>query len=308
MASDKEITELPVLPSNPTADDIFLSVRDDVDYQLTGAQLIDFIQAVLAVGSVVTFSTAVPANSAGNNGDIVVIAASGQFYQKQAGVWILSYTVPVGVVGNQILYGLGIPNNSTGNNGDTYVNTGSGVFYQKIGGGWSQQFSMASGPAGATGAAGAAGANGTNGNTVLNGIVNPSNSVGNNGDFYLNTVTYFIFGPKAAGIWPAGVSLIPNGPAFKMTYNYINTDARFVYDAVNYTLTFNLNATDKTLFPFDVNNINIGAEFRQIISSTVTKTKKSFDATITNDGNFYTSIMFEGITSDLIDNAQIILS
>jgi hypothetical protein len=36
---------------------------------------------------------------------------------------------------------------------------------------------------------------------------------GANGDFYIRTSTNFIYGPKAAGTWPAGTSLIgPTGP------------------------------------------------------------------------------------------------
>jgi hypothetical protein len=67
----------------------------------------------------------------------------------------------------------------------------------------------AQGPAGATGATGPAG---TNGNGVLNGNVVPSNLQGNDGDFYINTSTNTIYGPKANGTWPTGVSLVgPQG-------------------------------------------------------------------------------------------------
>ncbi|WKZ65752.1 MAG: tail fiber domain-containing protein [Flavobacteriales bacterium] len=52
---------------------------------------------------------------------------------------------------------------------------------------------------------------------MLNGTTNPASAVGSNGDFYLNTTTSTLFGPKAAGAWPAGVALIgpvgPQGPA-----------------------------------------------------------------------------------------------
>jgi hypothetical protein len=46
-------------------------------------------------------------------------------------------------------------------------------------------------------------------NTVLNGIVNPTTE-GQDGDFYINTDTNYIFGPKAM-TWPSGVSIV--GPA-----------------------------------------------------------------------------------------------
>tara|TARA_R110000868_G_scaffold5681_6_gene33623 strand:- start:19048 stop:19782 length:735 start_codon:yes stop_codon:yes gene_type:complete len=50
-------------------------------------------------------------------------------------------------------------------------------------------------------------------NRVLNGIADPTVNDGRDGDFYINTTTWEIFGPKAAGVWPVGVSLIgPQGP------------------------------------------------------------------------------------------------
>lgn len=70
------------------------------------------------------------------------------------------------------------------------------------------------GPTGTTGAAGptgAAGANGVDGRTILNGVGAPGAGTGANGDFYISTSTNLIYGPKAAGAWPAGVSIV--GPA-----------------------------------------------------------------------------------------------
>lgn len=46
------------------------------------------------------------------------------------------------------------------------------------------------------------------GNTILSGASNPASGTGSDGDFYINTSSYTIFGPKAAGAWPAGVSLV----------------------------------------------------------------------------------------------------
>jgi hypothetical protein len=56
--------------------------------------------------------------------------------------------------------------------------------------------------------AGSQGPAGTNGKTVLNGTVDPIGANGTDGDFYINTATTRIFGPKAAGVWPSGVNLI----------------------------------------------------------------------------------------------------
>jgi collagen type VII alpha len=62
----------------------------------------------------------------------------------------------------------------------------------------------AAGPAGATGAAGATG---VDGKTILNGTINPTAGVGTDGDFYINTATSTIFGPRVTGNWPAGIAL-----------------------------------------------------------------------------------------------------
>jgi hypothetical protein len=71
------------------------------------------------------------------------------------------------------------------------------------------------GPAGATGPADPAGADGS---TVLNGTGAPADTVGHDGDFYLDTAADVLYGPKASGTWPAvGTSLIgtpgATGPA-----------------------------------------------------------------------------------------------
>jgi hypothetical protein len=68
---------------------------------------------------------------------------------------------------------------------------------------------------GATGATGAAGTNGINGKTVLNGSSDPDPGIGVDGDFFINTSSNTIFGPKVSGSWPAtGTSLVgETGPA-----------------------------------------------------------------------------------------------
>ena len=49
-------------------------------------------------------------------------------------------------------------------------------------------------------------------NTIRYGATVPSDSLGSNGDFYINTITNTLFGPKAGGVWPSGVALIgPTG-------------------------------------------------------------------------------------------------
>jgi hypothetical protein len=68
-------------------------------------------------------------------------------------------------------------------------------------------------PQGPPGQQGATGATGSNGSTVLHGTSDPT-TIGNNGDFYINMVSHTLFGPKATGSWPSGVSLVgPQGAA-----------------------------------------------------------------------------------------------
>lgn len=66
---------------------------------------------------------------------------------------------------------------------------------------------------GPQGPAGANGTSGVDGKTVLNGVSDPSSGTGNNGDFYINTTTNKLFGPKAGGSWPAGIVLGAAGGA-----------------------------------------------------------------------------------------------
>ncbi|MFN5629972.1 MAG: hypothetical protein ACK48W_11880, partial [Bacteroidota bacterium] len=146
-----------------------------------------------------------------------------------------------GTNGKTVLNGTTNPTAITGNNGDFYINTTTNfIFGPKSAGAWPTNGVSLVGPQGATGATGAtgpqgpagatgpqgpagatgaqglqgvAGTNGIDGKTVLNGTTNPTALIGNNGDFYINTTSNTLFGPKASGAWPAnGVSLVgPQG-------------------------------------------------------------------------------------------------
>ncbi|MDO3644718.1 hypothetical protein [Mucilaginibacter sp. L3T2-6] len=139
--------------------------------------------------------------------------SAGSFAQKISGVWTVVYILPAAnAADGTLLYGAGIPGSGTGKDLDSYINTLTGIFYKKSAGSWSQVFTMATGPQGPQGVAGTNGTNGTNGNTILFGAINPSNtSTGVNGDFYINTSSYTLFGPKTAGVWGDAVSLLGTG-------------------------------------------------------------------------------------------------
>jgi len=71
---------------------------------------------------------------------------------------------------------------------------------------------------GLTGAVGPAGADGKVGNTIWSGEIDPERSLGAPGDFFINSSTRTLFGPKdLTNGWPSGVSLVgpvgPQGPA-----------------------------------------------------------------------------------------------
>jgi hypothetical protein len=55
----------------------------------------------------------------------------------------------------------------------------------------------------------------SDGKSVLNGTGVPSNSLGLNGEFYLRTFNYCLYGPKSAGAWPGTCTNLigPQGPA-----------------------------------------------------------------------------------------------
>jgi hypothetical protein len=210
--SDKKISELPIATAI-SASDISVLVDNGTDYQYTFTLLLQFLEANLTTGANISFGTILPQNTAGNNGDVFVNTAVGSFAQKISGTWTVVYTLPAanGADGT-LLYGAGMPGTSVGKNSDSYINTLTGIFYQKTAGAWSQVFSMATGPQGPQGTAGTNGTNGIDGNTILFGTVDPSNSTtGVNGNFYINTTTYKLFGPKTAGVWGSGVSLIGSG-------------------------------------------------------------------------------------------------
>lgn len=48
---------------------------------------------------------------------------------------------------------------------------------------------------------------GKDGASVRSGATDPTAETGADGDFYINTATLTMFGPKASGIWPAGVNM-----------------------------------------------------------------------------------------------------
>jgi hypothetical protein len=94
-----------------------------------------------------------------------------------------------------------------------------------------------------TGATGATGSAGIDGKTVLNGTIAPSSSDGSLGDFYLNTATSSIYGPKTALGWGTATSLVgPAGPSYDTILYITNGNASGV------STTWNIQNTTWNLF------------------------------------------------------------
>lgn len=113
--------------------------------------------------------------------------------------WMPIGTGAPGADGNSVLNGVGPPGAGVGVDGDFYIDTATWDIYgPKTAGVWGAPTSLI-GPAGA------------DGNTVLNGAGPPGGGTGVDGDFYIDTTTWEIYGPKAGGVWGAPTSLI--GPS-----------------------------------------------------------------------------------------------
>jgi len=73
---------------------------------------------------------------------------------------------------------------------------------------------------------GSTGIAGINGNTILNGTIDPIIEQGNVGDFYLNTTSNSLFGPKTSNGWGSNTSLIPSS-GINNTQTFIFTSNGF---------------------------------------------------------------------------------
>ena len=145
-----------------------------------------------------------------------------------------------GADGRTVLSGPGAPSSGLGANGDFYIDTTDWDIYgPKTVGAWGSGTSLV-GPAGAPGAdgldgsdgaAGADGADGVDGRTVLSGTGAPSSGLGANGDFYIDTTDWDIYGPKTAGAWGAGTSLIGSSAANLATVAHAATSKTPPVDA-----------------------------------------------------------------------------
>ncbi len=165
-----------------------------------------------ADGKTILNGTADPTTE-GVDGDFYINTTSDQIFgPKTSGSWGIGTSL-IGADGNDgsngtngstVLNGSVDPT-TEGVDGDFYINTTSNqIFGPKTSGAWGSATSL-------NGADGSDGSNGSDGSTILNGTIDPTTE-GADGDFYINTSTNEIFGPKAAGAWGSGTSLVgPEG-------------------------------------------------------------------------------------------------
>lgn len=84
---------------------------------------------------------------------------------------------------------------------------------------------------------GTSGPQGPRGTSLLNGVGEPTSSIGIEGDFYLDTISYELYGPKTNGTWGTGTRL-------RETLGYVhNQTLSSTTWTINHNLTFVPNIT-----------------------------------------------------------------
>ena len=163
-----------------------------------------------AAGSVWREGSGAPSNALGVNGDYYLDGSTGNVYLKAAGAYSIVCNIqgpqgPTGATGTPGTpgsvwrEGTGAPSNSLGVNGDYYLDGSTGNVYLKASGAYSVAANI-QGPQGPTGATGATGAAGTPGSVWREGTGAPSNSLGVDGDYYLDGATGNVY-QKAGGTY-----------------------------------------------------------------------------------------------------------
>ena len=149
-----------------------------------------------------------PVNALTLDGENQVLYAGG-FFTSAGGIsanniaqyspvltWPEEYLDLKGEDGKTVLNGITDPGSEDGEDGDFYINTDTWqIFGPKTAGAWGTGTDLI-------------GADGADGKTVLSGSTDPGSETGEDGDFYINTTSWQIFGPKTAGAWGTGTGLI----------------------------------------------------------------------------------------------------
>jgi hypothetical protein len=146
----------------------------------------------------------------GQAGDLTLVAGSNVTINSAGSALTISTSVPTGPAGPSGATGPAGPAGATGPQGPAGA-TGATGSQGPVGATGAIGATGSQGPiglTGSTGAQGAAGANGTDGKSVLSGTGAPTVGTGVDGEFYIDTSANLIYGPKFAGAWPIGVSIV----------------------------------------------------------------------------------------------------
>ncbi|MDR9366996.1 MAG: hypothetical protein RI575_16795 [Balneolaceae bacterium] len=115
---------------------------------------------------------------------------------------------PAGEDGSMILAGTGAPSSDTGSIGDYYLDSDNAELYgPKVESGWGTPLSL-QGPPGA------------DGSQIHSGTSAPDAGMGQRGDYFLNTSTFDLYGPKTESGWGTPINL--KGTANVMYSEWVN--------------------------------------------------------------------------------------
>ncbi len=108
---------------------------------------------------------------------------------------------PAGEDGSVILAGTGAPSSDLGDNGDYYLDRNTAELYgPKDETGWGTPLNLQGPP-------GDDGEDGEDGSQIFSGTSAPDASMGQPGDYFLNTSTYELYGPKTNSGWGTPINL-----------------------------------------------------------------------------------------------------
>lgn len=106
-----------------------------------------------------------------------------------------------GTDGNMLRHGIKPPEDTEGKEGDFFIDTeNSNLYGPKTSSGWGA-------PVDLSGEQGEAGSDGQDGTRIYSGSMSPPPAIGDLGDFYFQTSTAILFGPKRTTGWGSGVNL-----------------------------------------------------------------------------------------------------
>ena len=169
-----------------------------------------------------------PATTLGTDGDTYYDVSSRTVYgPRLLGLWGAGAQLGTGFSSNPVsavpgIWGAGVP--------PFPVNPGGFVSTQDYLDDYDDRLT---GRMGARGPRGRIGANGLAGNTILSGNGIPGAYLGNEGDFYYDATNTVFYGPRTAGVWGAGVSLLVGHPATRWLGPWSGTTAYLPNDTVS---------------------------------------------------------------------------